>query len=359
MLGRADERGVDVRGLVWRSHSERHRLHRPTRTCGLAGPSRSAAPRRSSTCGSAPAARHHQKLLVIRHRDDPTRDIAYVGGIDLCHSRRDDADARRRPAGPGQHGGGVRRHPAVARHPGRHQRPGRPRRRDRVPRAVGGPHHPEPQPGHPAPGPAPPASTPHPTRCPSRRHHRRPSTAAPTSSSCCAPIPNLRHGRDYDFARGGERSVARGYTKAVTRARHLLYVEDQYLWGDHVGEHLHRGAARAPRPPRDRGGADSPGRRGVRPDHPAAGPGARDARHGAGRARPGRALRHREPRGHAGLRARQDLHRRRHLGDHRLGQLQPPLVDPRLRALGRRGRHRRRLRPDAEAHAGRRAPRPR
>jgi phosphatidylserine/phosphatidylglycerophosphate/cardiolipin synthase-like enzyme len=35
---------------------------------------------------------HHQKLLVIRHRDDPTRDIAYVGGIDLCHSRRDDAD---------------------------------------------------------------------------------------------------------------------------------------------------------------------------------------------------------------------------------------------------------------------------
>ena len=35
---------------------------------------------------------HHQKLVVIRHRDDPSRDIAYVGGIDLCHSRRDDAD---------------------------------------------------------------------------------------------------------------------------------------------------------------------------------------------------------------------------------------------------------------------------
>ena len=35
---------------------------------------------------------HHQKLVVIRHRDQPERDIAYVGGIDLCHSRRDDAE---------------------------------------------------------------------------------------------------------------------------------------------------------------------------------------------------------------------------------------------------------------------------
>ncbi len=47
--------------------------------------------------------------------------------------------------------------------------------------------------------------------------------------------PDLRHGRDYAFARGGERSVAHGYTKAVKRARRLVYVEDQYLWGAHVG----------------------------------------------------------------------------------------------------------------------------
>ena len=47
--------------------------------------------------------------------------------------------------------------------------------------------------------------------------------------------PDLRLNRDYPFARGGERSVARGYSKAVEKARSLVYVEDQYLWGDHVG----------------------------------------------------------------------------------------------------------------------------
>ncbi len=48
--------------------------------------------------------------------------------------------------------------------------------------------------------------------------------------------PNLRHGRDYPFARGGERSVARGYTKAVGRAERIVYVEDQYFWGHDVAD---------------------------------------------------------------------------------------------------------------------------
>ena len=64
--------------------------------------------------------------------------------------------------------------------------------------------------------------------------------------------PDLRFDRDYPFANGGERSVARGYTKAVEKARRLVYVEDQYLWGHHVGEIFTDGAARAPRPARDR-----------------------------------------------------------------------------------------------------------
>jgi phosphatidylserine/phosphatidylglycerophosphate/cardiolipin synthase-like enzyme len=41
---------------------------------------------------------------------------------------------------------------------------------------------------------------------------------------------------EYDFAPHGERSVARGYSKAVKRARRLIYVEDQYLWSKRVAQ---------------------------------------------------------------------------------------------------------------------------
>lgn len=44
-----------------------------------------------------PRGSHHQKMVVIRHADAPRRDVAYVGGIDLCHSRRDDARHRGDP----------------------------------------------------------------------------------------------------------------------------------------------------------------------------------------------------------------------------------------------------------------------
>ena len=42
-----------------------------------------------------------------------------------------------------------------------------------------------------------------------------------------------RAGR-YPFAPDGERSVARGYSKALHRARRLVYLEDQYLWSVEV-----------------------------------------------------------------------------------------------------------------------------
>jgi phosphatidylserine/phosphatidylglycerophosphate/cardiolipin synthase-like enzyme len=233
VLGRADERGVDVRGLVWRSHSsaagftsdENLRLGRALQKRGA----EAILDMRVRTGGS-----HHQKLVVIRHRDDPTRDIAYVGGIDLCHSRRDDADhhgdpqtqdnlAREYGDRPAWHdlqaaitGPAVHDVETVFRE--RWEDPTILSRspvillRDRL-RGLGTTPDPLPEQAPPPP----------------------PVDGGGHVVQLLRTYPNLRHGRDYAFARGGERSVARGYTKAVERARHLIYVEDQYLWGDHVG----------------------------------------------------------------------------------------------------------------------------
>ena len=137
--------------------------------------------------------------------------------------------------------------PALARRAGGDQRAGGVRRRDGLPGALGGPDPADPAPagywvkdtlaadGHDAR-----------TRCPSRRRRPRRSTVGRTSSSCCGPTRTCAADRDYPFARGGERSVARGYTKAVEKARQLVYVEDQYLWGHHVGESSPRRCARTP-----------------------------------------------------------------------------------------------------------------
>ena len=85
--------GVEVRGLVWRSHGERVSAPISGRSNELLGRQINDAggevllDQRVRVFGS-----HHQKLFIIRRRDDPSRDVAFVGGIDLSHSRRDDAD---------------------------------------------------------------------------------------------------------------------------------------------------------------------------------------------------------------------------------------------------------------------------
>jgi phosphatidylserine/phosphatidylglycerophosphate/cardiolipin synthase-like enzyme len=40
---------------------------------------------------------HRQRLVVIRHTNQPALDVAFTGGIDLCHSRRDDTSDRGDP----------------------------------------------------------------------------------------------------------------------------------------------------------------------------------------------------------------------------------------------------------------------
>lgn len=51
----------------------------------------------------------------------------------------------------------------------------------------------------------------------------------------------------YPFAPLGERSVARGYAKALRRARELVYVEDQFLWSPMVAREFAAALRREPR----------------------------------------------------------------------------------------------------------------
>ncbi len=232
VLARADERGVDVRGLVWRSHGERLGFNSAgNRTLGEELQARGAEAlldMRVRFGGS-----HHQKLLVIRHRDDPARDIAYVGGIDLCHGRRDDAEHGGDPQPfplPGEYGPTPPWHDVQAAITGpavhdvetvfreRWEDPAPLTRsplnvvRDRL-------QHLDTTPD-PLPAQAPPPP---------------PVDAGTHVVQLLRTYPDLRLNRDYPFARGGERSVARGYSKALRRARRLVYVEDQYLWGHRFG----------------------------------------------------------------------------------------------------------------------------
>ena len=99
LLSEIARAGVEVRGLLWRSHSdhlrfsgqENQRLGTEINEAGGEVLLDQRLPRFAS---------HHQKLFIIRHRGASERDVAFVGGIDLCHGRRDDADHRGDPQPP-------------------------------------------------------------------------------------------------------------------------------------------------------------------------------------------------------------------------------------------------------------------
>jgi phosphatidylserine/phosphatidylglycerophosphate/cardiolipin synthase-like enzyme len=233
LLSEADIRGVDVRGLVWRSHWDRLSFsgaeNRQMIEALQANDAEAVLDMRVRTGGS-----HHQKLVVIRFQGRPERDIAYVGGIDLCHARRDDArhlgdpqpqpmaevygetppwhDVQAAIAGPGVYDVETvfrerwQDPTPLSRNPVR-------RLRDRL---AGEDTSPNPLP----------AQAPPPPPVPGGTH----------LVQLLRTYPDLRHGRDYPFARGGERSVARGYSKALARARQLVYIEDQYLWSPDVAQ---------------------------------------------------------------------------------------------------------------------------
>jgi phosphatidylserine/phosphatidylglycerophosphate/cardiolipin synthase-like enzyme len=229
VLSRADQRGAVVCGLVWRSHLDQTGFFATeNRHLGEQLEKRGAKVLLDMRVRSGGS--HHQKFVVIRHRDDPTRDVAFVGGIDLAHNRRDDASHRGDPQSQ-------RLTDEYGQRPPWHD----------VQTAIQGPavHDVETVFRERWEDPTPLA------RAPWRRaadKARGLATApAPLPEQWPAPppagdhvvqllrtYPDLRHGRDYPFARGGERSVARGYAKAVHRSTRLVYVEDQYFWGHEV-----------------------------------------------------------------------------------------------------------------------------
>lgn len=229
-LSRAVRAGVSVNGLFWCPYLDaRQDFIEDNRTfvsllqdlgCSV------VFDQRVRVAGS-----HHQKFIVIRRPERPEDDIAFVGGIDPCPSRRDDHAHRGDPQvqasiaevygeRPPWHDAHLEvRGPAVAdvehcfrerwgdstslrraswrwlREKFRIHRHGN----SSLPRRL----------------PAPP-------RC--GQH----------TVQLLRTYPNKTP--PYPFAPHGERSVARGYAKVLRNARRFVYVEDQFLWSPMVAE---------------------------------------------------------------------------------------------------------------------------
>jgi hypothetical protein len=91
--------GVEVRGLLWRSHSDHLRFNAQENQ-RLGTELNEAGAEVLLDQRLRRLASHHQKLFVIRHRGESERDVAFVGGIDLCHGRRDDSSHQGDPQRP-------------------------------------------------------------------------------------------------------------------------------------------------------------------------------------------------------------------------------------------------------------------
>jgi phosphatidylserine/phosphatidylglycerophosphate/cardiolipin synthase-like enzyme len=238
LLCAAVERGVEVRALLWRSHRGKLNAEENTQlgTCLNAAGGEVLLDERVRRGGS-----HHQKLVVVRRKGRPQEDVAFVGGIDLCHGRRDDAAHHGDPQAPPldeRYGDTPPWHDAIAEIRGPavshvldtfserwddstpldHRNP----YRAAIHRLARMPRHPEPLPER---WDEPPAAGSHSVQILRTYPHKHPH---------------------YPFAPHGERSIARAYSRAFARARRLIYVEDQYFWSDLVADTLAEALRREP-----------------------------------------------------------------------------------------------------------------
>jgi phosphatidylserine/phosphatidylglycerophosphate/cardiolipin synthase-like enzyme len=219
-------KGVHVRGLLWRSHPRQAHFSEQQNTELVREVNNAGGEilldERVRRGGS-----HHQKLVLIRRAGGPDDDIAFVGGIDLCHGRHDDSrhegdpqaidlDERYGDRPPWHDIQLLIQGPAVGdiSHtfrerwddptPFDHRNPFRIALRalTRQPRR---------------PDPLPPV-------------RRDPRPVGPHALQVLRTYPAKRP--PFPFAPDGERSIGRAYRKAIRRARKLIYVEDQYLWSE-------------------------------------------------------------------------------------------------------------------------------
>ncbi|WP_315732074.1 phospholipase D-like domain-containing protein [Nocardioides imazamoxiresistens] len=231
VLGRAEQRGVEVRGLVWRSHADQVGFFAANnRHLGEQLGRRGAEV--SLDMRVRPGGSHHQKFVVVRHADDPERDVAFVGGIDLARNRRDDHHHLGDPQGRvlvEEYGERGPWHDVQLELRGPVVRDVETTFRERW-------EDPTPL-----------------TRAPWRRladtlrrvetdpsplppQRPAPPEAGEVTVQLLRTYPALAPNRGYAFARRGERSVARGYSKAIGQADELVYIEDQFFWS-HNTEH--------------------------------------------------------------------------------------------------------------------------
>lgn len=223
VLCEAAARGVHVYGLIWRSHLDKFQFSAAeNRHLGEEIDNAGGCcllDMRVRTGGS-----HHQKFVVVRYAQHPELDIAFLGGIDLCHSRRDDAAHAGDPQSQTMA-------PVYGDTPPWHD----------IQLAITGPavadietvfreRWEDPQPLSRSPI----RLIADRLRRDDRGNRTLPSQAPPPAQVGTHSVQLLRtYPRrlgGYPFAPDGERSVARGYLKALARARHLIYIEDQYLW---------------------------------------------------------------------------------------------------------------------------------
>ncbi|WP_219419827.1 phospholipase D family protein [Pseudonocardia nigra] len=241
LFGDAARRGVVVKGLMWRSHhddfSYSEEQNQQLGDAVNAAGGEVLLDQRVRRAGS-----HHQKLVVIRHAGDPDRDVAFAGGIDLCHSRRDDARHLGDPQGlpmaaeygdtPAWHDVQLElRGPVVGMLDALF------RERWADPRSL---------------------DSENPVSWLKDKLRRVDLSADPMPPRPPDPRPAgacaLQVLRTYPavlprtpYAPRGERSVARGYAKALARAQRIVYLEDQHMWSPDVARLLATALRRNPR----------------------------------------------------------------------------------------------------------------